>query len=59
MASHQEWPASMVTNGYKIDALTTEVSMELLMGGGLKKEVLNDDALMQRIEHAACGGGFW
>ena len=49
----------MVTNGYKIDALTTEVSMELLMGGGLKKEVLNDDALMQRIEHAACGGGFW
>ena len=43
--------AATLTDSHKIDALSTDESMELLMAGkGLKKEVSDDDALMQRIE---------
>ena len=53
LTGHRErWPDTMqLTGRHKIDLLSTEESMQLLRGGkGLKKEVVEDAEVMQRIE---------
>lgn len=52
MTAHQEgWPSTMqLTNSHRVDALSTDESVELLQSGkGLKKEVLDDAVIMARI----------
>ena len=58
LTGHREhWPEAMqLTGSHKIDLLSTEESMRVLsVGKGLKKEVLEDAGLMQRIERYVAG----